>query len=99
MISFGKRLGRYESSYFKADNHCDLFVDGVVMGKIFKVTNGYEYRGEPIGLDGLEWVARSDQRDLIDALEASLKAVKKRKPRKPRKPRRRQRKNLMIDQG
>ena len=90
MISFGKSLGQYESSYFKADNHCDLFVDGVVMGKVFKVTNGYEYRGEPIGLHGLEWVARSDQRDLIDALETSLKAVKKRRVRRPRRRRRKQ---------
>lgn len=76
MISFGKNLGVYKRGRFIADNHCELLLDGVVMGKVFKVTNGYEYRGKPIGSHGLEWVARSDQRDLMEAIEASLKAKK-----------------------
>ena len=74
MITFGKNLGAYKRGHFVAENHCELLLDGVVMGKIFKLKNSYEYRGKPLGTHGLEWVARSDQRDLMEAIDASMKA-------------------------
>lgn len=51
------------------------------MGYVYQVREGYEYRGKAIGAYRMEWVARSDKRDLITVLEQSLQAVKKRKSR------------------
>lgn len=84
MLRFGVDLGPVKKGSLNAPHHCELRIDDELMGYIYQVREGYEYRGKAVGAYEMEWVARSDKRDLIDALEGSLAAVKKRKSRAKR---------------
>ena len=81
VLTFGDDLGPAKKGSLTASHHCELRVGETVMGYVYQVREGYEYRGKAIGAYRMEWVARSDKRDLITVLEQSLQAVKKRKSR------------------
>lgn len=85
MLTFGDDLGPVKKGSLNAPHHCELRVGDELMGHVYQVREGYEYRGKAIGGNEMEWVARSDKRDLISALEASLETAKPKKGRGKRR--------------
>lgn len=85
MLTFGDDLGPVKKGSLNAPHHCELRIGDELMGHVYQVREGYEYRGKAIGGHEMEWVARSDKRDLISALEASLGVAKPKKRRSYRK--------------
>ena len=71
-MTFGEDLGPKRVTGMKADHHCEVFIDGERYGYLYKGNGIYEYRGRPVGVDELSWVARIDKRDVITALVSSL---------------------------
>ena len=73
-LTFGDDLGPAKAVGLRADHHCLVFIDGEQVGYLYKGSNGYEYRGRPVGANELSWVGRLDKRDVINALMDSLAA-------------------------
>lgn len=75
-LSFGRDRGPIRVYGLRAEHHCQVMVDGEVMGLLYGMEGGkfYEYRGKAIGLYGLEWVGANDGRVVVARLSESLVA-------------------------
>ena len=75
-LSYGKDLGPVKVPGMRAAHHCEISINGQIVGKIYAGNVAgetlYEYRGRPVGAHELEWVAARDRRDVIGRLEESL---------------------------
>ena len=58
-LSFGADQGPVQVYGLSAAHHCEVLIDGVVVGQLYGMKNGkfYEYRGKGIGKDGIEYFA------------------------------------------
>ena len=71
-MSFGPDKGEKRVFGLRAERHCEVRLDGEVVGLLLSGGGGCEYRGKPVGRRGLEWVVGADSRDVVGKLRASL---------------------------
>ena len=71
-LSFGPDKGEVRVPGLRAERHCEVSIDGEVVGLLLSGGGGCEYRGKPVGVRGLEWVVGADSREVVSRLRASL---------------------------
>ena len=72
-LTFGPDKGATRVVGMRAEHCCEVMLDGAVIGVLLGGGGLYEYRGQAVGKQGLEWVTGVSSREVVGKLLESLK--------------------------